>query len=521
MKLLLNIFILTQILFWAPFSTIYSQQKVDTAKKSKIKIIHADEGSSHPTLPNTHLLSGHVIFEHDSIIMNCDSAYLFLDSNAFQAFSNVEVLKGDSIRLTSDTLYYRGTQKTADLFGNVVYNDREMQLVSKAVHYDFKTKIGSYNQLATITSLTDKNTLTSKKGQYHSETQQMFFKDSVTLKNEEYTMLCDTLGYNMESKTANFLGPTKIISKENTIYCEKGIYNTETEVTSLWNSAVIVTKEQILTGDSIHYERGKGVGDIYGNVSMKDSVNKINLKGDYGYHNELKDTTAIIGHAIMEQITELDTLYLSSTYLTIKSDSTNKNKDIKAYRTVKIFKSDFQAICDSLTYSDKDSLMKFFIEPVLWSSKNQITGKYIEAKKGEKDIEFLNIVKNAFIISQIDTIKYDQIKGRDINAYFQEGKIASVDVWGNGQTLYYVQNDDSLYLEGNQAKCATIKIRFADEEIETIKFIDSPNANYKSISSLTETEKYFEGFSWKIGLRPTLQMFIIGENELDSDEIDD
>ena len=59
--------------------------------------------------------------------MHCDSAYFYLDSNAFQAFSNVNVIKGDSIKLTGDTLYYRGIEKTADIFGNIRYQDKQIE----------------------------------------------------------------------------------------------------------------------------------------------------------------------------------------------------------------------------------------------------------------------------------------------------------------------------------------------------------------------------------------------------------
>ncbi len=505
MKIFYNILLLSILLCLSQVRLLAQQN--DSVKPSKIKIIHADEGTPHPSIANTHLLSGNVIFEHDSTQMFCDSAYFYLDSNAFEAFSNVKVIKGDSIKLTGDTLYYHGLDRTADLNGNIVYTDRKMHMETQSLHYDFNTKIGTYNTLATITSLEDKNTLTSKKGQYNGVSQNMHFKDSVRLRNDKYTMESDTLIYGMSSKIATFFGPTNIISKENTIYCESGIYNTETEVSSLWNNANIITKEQTLGGDSIYYDREIGIGEIFGNVLMNDTANKVTLTGNYGFHDELKDTTAIIGDAQMVQINEKDTLFLSAVYLTIKTDSLNENKKIKAYRDVKIFKSDFQGVCDSLAYNDIDSMMKFYTEPVLWSGKNQITGKYIEAKTGNEKIDYLNVLKDAYIISQIDSVMYDQIKGRDINAYFKDGEINNVDVWGNGQTLYYIQNEDSLYLEANQAKCATIKIKFSEETIESIKFIDTPNAIYKSIPSLSESEKYFDGFTWRIAIKPNKSMF--------------
>lgn len=513
--------ILLLSLFICSLQTNAFSQIKDSVKQSKIKIIHADEGSPHPFVANTHLLSGNVIFEHDSTKMFCDSAYFYLDSNAFEAFSNVRVNKGDSIRLTGDTLFYHGLDRTADLNGNIVYDDKKMHMVTESLHYDFKTEIGTYNTLATITSLEDKNTLTSKQGLYNGATKNMHFKDSVRLKNENYTMESDTLIYGMESKIATFNGPTNIISKDNTIFCEAGIYNTETEISSLWNNANIITKEQTLGGDSIYYDRELGVGEVFCNVLMIDTVNKVTLIGDYGYHDELNDSTAIIGNSEMMQKNKKDTLFLSAEYLTIKSDSLNENKNIRAYRDVKIYKSDFQGVCDSLAYSDIDSMMKFFIEPVLWSGKNQITGKYIEARTGKEEIKFLNVIKDAYIISQIDSVKYDQIKGRDINAYFKDGKINNVDVWGNGQTLYFIQNEDSLYLEANQAKCATIKIRFSEETIESIKFIDTPTALYKGVRKLTESEKYFDGFSWRIAIKPDKETFMILNAEVVSEiEID-
>ena len=486
---------------------VAQNQRRDTTKSTKIRIINANEGSPHYQLQNTHLLSGNVIFEHDSTLMYCDSAYFFLDSNAFQAFSNIKIIRGDSIQLTGDTLYYRGIPKTAEILGNIVYNDRKMNLVTEALFYDFRTKIASYDTLATITSLEDKNTLVSKKGIYHSKTQTMYFKDSVRLRNENYTTISDTLIYQMDSKVATFKGPTEIISKDNTIFCEAGIYDTENEISSLWKNARIISKDQNLSGDSIYYERNNGIGEVFGNVIVIDTTNKVNLIGDYAYHDELLDSTSIIGNAQMTQFYEVDTLFVKANYLLLKTDSLNENKNIKAYRDVKIFKADFQAVCDSLVYSDTDSLMKFYVDPILWSGKSQITGNYIEAKTGKGEIKLLNIMKDAFIISQVDTSMFDQIKGRDINAYFIKGKINKVDVWGNGQTLYFIQNSDSLYLEANQAKCATIKINFEEDEISEIKFLETPTALYKAIADLTPSEKYFEGFDWQITKKPQESWF--------------
>lgn len=484
------------------FSGNYAQEK------SQIKIIHADEGTSHPTYANTHRLKGNVIFEHDSTTMYCDSAYFFLDSNVFHAFSNIKVIKGDSIKLNGDTLYYRGVSKTADLLGNIVYNDNKFQLVTKKLYYDFNTEIGSYTTPAVITNRQDKNTLRSDLGEYHSKEKTVYFKYSVVLHNEKYDMYSDTLVYNTSSKTAFFYGPTEIISKNDRILCNSGIYNTDSEITSLWNGATIIGKEQVIYGDSIHYDRTAGIGEIFGNVMMQDTASDVFLYGDNGYHSETIDSTAIFGCGQMTQISKKDTLFITAEFLTIKTDSLNEKKVIRAYKDVRIFQPDFQGICDSLAYSDADSLMRFYKNPILWSDENQITGNYIQAKVAKQEIRSIIVNKSAFIISEIDTTLYDQIQGKDIFANFKEGKISRVDVKGNGKTLYHIQNEDSLYLEANGAECADITILFEKGKIEVINFKESPNAVYQAIADMSPGQRYLEGFKWAASSRPFKDEFI-------------
>jgi len=494
------------ILTGSLFSLGFAQEQTTT---QQIRIIHADEGTSHPTFNNTHVLTGNVQFEHDSTFMNCDSAYFFLDSNAFHAFSNVHVIKGDSISLVADTVIYRGTEKNADLFGNIIYMDREMEMRTQALHYDFNTKIGSYVSGATINSISDKNTLYSKIGSFHSDSETLYFKDSVRLYNPEYRMESDTLIYQMSSKISKFAGPTTITSKENSIYCENGWYNSDLETSSLWDNAHIETNGQKIQGDSIFYNRNEGIGKIYGNVVMQDDSNAVSIYGDYGYHHEKLDSTSLVGNALMVQYFDKDTLYLKAHQLNIKTDSTTEQKSIKAYRSVSIFKSDFQAICDSLAYSDKDSIMQFFDEPILWSDDSQITGDHINAIVKNGTIHKLDILKNAFIISKIDTVMYNQIKGKNISAFFDSAKINLVDVRGNGETLYFIQNDDSLYLEANLARCANLQVIFVNEEISSLKLLDTPTAVYQATETLNLKDKYLDHFEWLEEKRPLLESFIM------------
>ena len=467
----------------------------------KITIVQADK-VSYKENQGYQVLKGNVVFEHDSTFMYCDSAHLNLKYNSFKAFSKIRVLKGDSITLIADTLYYLGNTKTADLFGNIVYKDRKMELKTPSLNYDLNTDIGKYSKGAVIKSAGDTNVLSSKIGTYESANQQLFFKDSVKLTNPEYVMKSDTLLYNVSSKMALFYGSTTIISEDNKIYCERGWYDTENEVSSLWKKAKIITKEQELSGDSIHYDRNKSVGKVYGNVFFKDTTNKIEGKGEYAYYNEKLDSLAISKSAQMTQFFEKDTLFLKAEFISVKNDTLTDQRTILSNGNVRVFKSDLQAKCDTLRYADQDSLMHFIGTPILWSDKNQITGNYIVAKTSKGKIEQMDVLKNAFIISAVDTVYYNQIKGKNLVALFVENKISKVTISGNSESMYYLNDEGDPVTEGNYAKSSNMIITFEEEEIGTIKFEVTPTAKLNDVEKMTESNLKLEGFSWQITSRP-------------------
>jgi hypothetical protein len=52
-----------------------------------------------------------------------------------------------------------------------------------------------------------------------------------------------------------------------------------------------------------------------------------------------------------------------------------KDKVLKAYYGVRIYRSDFQAVCDSLQFNTKDSTLYLYKNPIMWNTGYQITGE--------------------------------------------------------------------------------------------------------------------------------------------------
>ena len=146
------------------------------------------------------ILTGNVIFFHEGAYMFCDSAYLFQQTNTFEAFSNVRMEQGDTIFVYGDYLHYEGNSRLARLRNNIRMEDRNVTLFTDSLDYDRAGNLGYYFEGGML--IDEENELTSFWGQYAPDTKIALFSDSVKLVNEDYTIYADTLKYNTESKYA-------------------------------------------------------------------------------------------------------------------------------------------------------------------------------------------------------------------------------------------------------------------------------------------------------------------------------
>ncbi len=443
-------------------------------------------------------LLGNVVFRHERAVMYCDSAYFYSDDNSLDAFDNVYINQADSLHLYGDFLHYDGNTRVANVRKNVKLLSEETNLYTEALDFDLRSNIGYYTSGADIVS--GQNKLNSREGYYYSNSTMYFFKDDVVIKNPDYSIYSDTLKYNTTTNIAYFLGPTEIISDSNYIYCEKGWYNTETDISFLKNNACLENPKQTISGDSLYYERANGYGEAYQNVELFDSEQKIILRGNFATYNEKTEDALITDKAELIQITEPDSLYVHADTLTSEID-TSGQKIVKAFRRVKMYKSNLQGKCDSMSYSFADSVIRLYYEPVLWSEEHQLTSEYIEIRTKNRQIDQLHMIRLAFIISQEDTIRFNQVKGKEMICYFRDNDLYKVDVKGNGQTIYYPKDQDQI-IGVNRAESSDLAIYLEDNEIKEIIFYTKPDATLYPPDKAPLNELRLKDFVWLERYRP-------------------
>ena len=448
------------------------------------------------------ILTGNVIFFHDGAFMYCDSAYLYQQTNTFEAFSNVRMEQGDTIFVYGDYLHYDGNTRLARLRDNIRMEDRTVTLFTDSLDFDRSVNLGYYFEGGMLVD--EENELTSFWGQYDPDSKQALFSDSVKLVNVDYIIYADTLKYNTETKYADILGPSRIVSDSGYVHTSRGWYNTATDDARLLDRSEVYSNDglKVLIGDTILYNRKSGIGEVFGNMFLEDKEKKAILQGNYGYYNEKTEYGLATDSAFAIDYSQQESMYVHGDTLVMETDSTNR--DIKAFYEVRFYRSDIQGLCDSLHYSSRDSMVYMIGDPVLWNDNNQILGDQIHLFLNDSTLEKALIKDYALAVQdRLIEQQYNQLSGRDMTAYFRDGDLYHVLVEGNAESLYYLVEKDSTVIGLNKTESAYLSMDIEKKQIKRLKLWSSTKAVTTPLPQLKPEDARLEGFLWLDYLRPT------------------
>ncbi len=186
---------------------------------------------------------------------------------------------------------------------------------------------------------------------------------------------------------------------------------------------------------------------------------------------------------------------------------------IKGFRNVRAYRSDFQAVCDSITSLSTDSTLHLYIDPVLWNENNQITSDWMDIYTANQQLTRAEFVGSPLMASELDTTHYNQVAGKEMTAYFRDNAIYREDVKGNAQTIYYMQDGEPPqivnvgFLESGDAS-----FYIEEKQVVKITYRINPEWHIYPIGKVPEDrELYLKGFKWQGSRRPAQQDVFDGE----------
>ena len=471
--------------------------------KSKVYLLHSDVLKKNKDNPNAQILVGDVVFRHDSIYMYCDSACFYEKTNSLEAFDNVKMVQGDTLFLYGDHLFYDGNTQMAQVRNNVRMENRTITLTTDSLNYDRVANLGYFFDGGTL--MDEQNVLTSDWGEYSPATKMSVFNYEVKLVNPQFTLTSDTLRYNTDTKIASIVGPSDIDSDENHIYSELGFYYTQQGQAELLDRSVLTNNGKRMTGDSLFYDRNRGIGEAFRNVELVDTINKNMLTGDYCFYNQLTGYAFATDKAVATDFSQGDSLFIHADTLqlyTFHIDTDSVYREARAYHKVRFYRSDVQGVCDSLVFSSKDSCLTLYRDPILWNGKQQLLGEEIMIYMNDSTIDRAHIQNQALSVERLDSINYNQVSGKDMKAYFEGGEMKQVDVIGSVRLVYYPMEKDSTLLGMNSSETIQLSMFLENRNLKKMTMSPKSNGILYPMTQIPPEKMKLDNFAWFDYVRP-------------------
>ena len=500
-------FLLTGLLclFGICLLSAQDKPKQPEKKKTRVDLLYAEEAQADKILlPDVQILIRSVKLRHDSMYMYCDSALIYEKTNSVEAFGNVRMEQGDTLFIYGDYLYYDGMSQLAMLRENVRMINRNTVLTTDSLNYDRLYNLGYHFDGGTLTD--EENVLTSEWGEYSPATKISVFNHDVKLVNPKFVLTSDTLKYSTDTKIATILGPSDIVSDKNHIYSERGIYNTTTEQAELLDRSVLTNEGKKLTGDSIFYDRVLGYGEAFDNVQMNDTINRNMLTGNYCFYNEITGSALATQRAVAIDYSQGDSLFMHGDTLRLITYHINTDsmfREMRVYHKVRAYRTDVQAVCDSLVYNSKDSCMTMYTDPILWHGSQQLLGEEIKVYMNDSTIDWAHIINQALAVEQKDSVHYNQVTGKEMKGFFVGGDMRQVDVNGNVLVVFYpIDDKDSTMIGLNYSEGSFLRMLLKERRMEQGAFIGKANGTLYPMDQIPADKYKLPPFVWFDYIRP-------------------
>ncbi|MBE6232594.1 MAG: hypothetical protein E7117_09595 [Bacteroidales bacterium] len=206
---------------------------------------------------------------------------------------------------------------------------------------------------------------------------------------------------------------------------------------------------------------------------------------------------------VSDSLAVTDSLAVRDSLVVMPPKDTTKIGFLEALKNVRIFKKNMQVVCDSLVYSDLDSLARLFKEPLIWQDVvRQYSADSISVVISNGAMDKASMMSNAFIIIQEDTSHFDQIKGAEMMAYFDDkGGLKRFDVLGGASALFFIEENDALATV-NKTDSKMLSATFKDGEIQRIYYFEQAKNDGYPVVQLSREDQRLKGFNWQPERRP-------------------
>jgi lipopolysaccharide export system protein LptA len=439
--------------------------------------------------------------------------YYFVDDK--KIFFKGDVLITDQdFTVRTDTMGFDTEGQIAEFYAPTLISQRDARVYCEGGYYDIQKDYAEFNV----------NPQYEKEGQrgraqilkYTGLTNEYILEGDAVVEEAEAERItkADIIRYNIDEETAVLTGNAYYKDSTQEASGEKIRYESRTKRFQLLGRGRVSDPPNIIEADSIDFNDELGNGLALGNVILRDTSANFSIhtwRLDYNKQNSFLNAfggfgdSEAEGRPLFKTLIEGDTLYMSAdTLSSFETDTLGEFRLLLAYKDVRIFKSNLQAVCDSLSFSTTDSIFRFYQLsqlPIIWSDTSQFSADTIFMGMKNSQVDRIWLRKNALVINSEDKVYFNQIKGKNNTALFRENELREMLVEGNAQAIYYALDDDRAYIGMNETTCAEMRLYFGNNKVDNIRFYAQPTGKFTPMAKIREGTK-LEGFFWETKRRP-------------------
>jgi lipopolysaccharide export system protein LptA len=203
-----------------------------------------------------------------------------------------------------------------------------------------------------------------------------------------------------------------------------------------------------------------------------------------------------------DSLAQADTLPPPASQSETKPDTVVRT--VRGWHNVKIWRTDLQAVCDSLVGFSSDSTIHLYKNPIMWHGESQIVCDSMTAFTNGEAIDRVEFYGNPLMGSVTGDGQFNQVKGRTMSSHFRDNAVYRHDVEGNAEAYYYIQEEgDPLPVAFIVATSSNMSFFFEERFVRYIVSRDNVTWPVYPISQIpAEQPTLLQGFKWMPELRP-------------------
>jgi len=415
-------------------------------------------------------------------------------------------IEGEDFNLLSDSLRYYTELDRAVFLSPTLINQKNKKIYSEGGYYDMDDKVSEFFGNAQFIEDDKISTADTIKNDEINNITELIGNAKYSSTDEEGR--AETIIYRSNEEVFELTGNAYFKNSENEVTGDRIEYHKKTEYVKVVGRSFLSNPPMLIYADDLDYQQEAGIAVANGNVIWQDTSSNYQIICDHATYIDSTDYMKAFNDEgkplLKNEVAENDTMFLSGDTLIsyTKIVGLDTFRFFSAFEHVEMLNNEMQAIGDSLSYNGQDSIFTLFGNPFMWSDSTQYNADTIIIFMTNNEIEKVDLLDNALILTTSDFQFYDQIKGKRIEANFVESDIDNMVVTGGSESIYYMKDKENAYIGVNETQCSNMTFLFEDGELIQTRYYKEPISKLTPMNKANHESMKLDGFDWKMDVRP-------------------